>query len=92
MSDAYCCDGCGEYADGEPVIVQELSVTTGDLPSGFFSQLFSNGDATKRADFCSLECFTEYDVAADRDELVSDVDNKQEVLDAPSQEVPADYE
>lgn len=82
MSNAYKCDECGEYADGGPVISQELTVNTGEVPSGFLSQLFSNGDGSKYADFCSLECFSSYDVSADRDALVADVDNKQEVLDA----------
>lgn len=87
MTNAYKCDGCGSYGDGEPVISQELSVSSGDMPKGILSQIFSNGDASKTADFCSLECFTEYDVTADRDALVADVDNKQEVLDAPNVDV-----
>ena len=78
MSDAYCCDECNEYNDGEPAISMAVSVEGSN--QGMLSQLFSSGPKL-RFDFCCLQCAELWEANQARDELLHEIDKKHELLD-----------
>jgi hypothetical protein len=81
MSDAYLCDLCGEYDDGDPLVSLDLGITV-EQQTGLLSGLVeTDANPSVTLDFCSVHCIQEYPVGAKRDDLLRDTNAKDRLLE-----------
>lgn len=82
MTDAYRCDYCNSFSEGTPTIRVDLSIDVNAGKNSFIGGLFNQSDGSRTIDLCSIECYHSADLNALRDEVLADLDSKNELLDA----------
>ncbi len=81
MTDAYRCDECDTFGDGDAPLSLSMRIEGDD--AGLLGGLFGvNGGPSETYDFCSIACAESFDFNAVREGLIAEVDDKQQVLDA----------
>lgn len=84
MSRAFRCDECGDFHEGQPAISVSLSLDVNGAPNGMLGQLFSSSDGGETLDLCGVECYQAADLNGVRDEMLAELENKNELLNAES--------
>jgi hypothetical protein len=82
MSNAYRCDECGDFHEGDPALTTSLSVDANGNATGLLENIFSTSDGQVVIDLCSVECYQQIDFNEIRDDLLADVENKEQILNA----------
>ena len=85
MTDAYLCDHCNDFEEGEATLT--ITMKIGGEGGGLLSAFFGSGGPSASFDFCSLSCADAFDFSTVKDELVAEIDDKQELLDAECEEL-----
>lgn len=81
MADAYQCDWCEEFEEGDPHVSLDLGITV-ERETGLLSSIVENGaNPSATLDFCSLQCLQAYPLNAERDELLTETNAKDQLLD-----------
>lgn len=78
MSQAYKCDHCGEFKEGEAHISVKMTFTSDD--AGFLGKLFGVGNGRNTVEFCSLTCLESFSFDDRRDRMIDEYDRKDELL------------
>ena len=55
MTDAYRCDYCNDFKEGNPALRVDLSIDVNAGKNSFLGGLFNQSDSGRELDLCSIE-------------------------------------
>jgi hypothetical protein len=76
MTDAFQCDVCGKFKQGEATLRMDLELNVGGGSVGLFGGMFNSNDAAETIDLCSVLCCKQVDLEELRASLLDELEDE----------------